>query len=229
MLDSSPPAGAGWSRHRHTGSTACNIVMSTGLMTAVTVSEKPASFALPVSESVNLVENIVIGANDPSTMIPRIRSSNGNRNHAAIAMITLNVSLHPITFASSTRSLRLSGTSNHQTDHRHRAERVRVGERRDQRDDRLRNHDVQEHEHQHQHVDAERDGTEKREECCAPACRAAATIALPISNMMNSGIVHAQNPNSTIHSICMSCLLVANERMIAHGSVRLNTSPCATR
>ena len=38
-------------------------------MTAVTVSEKPASLALPVSESVNFVEKIVTGANAAKTTI----------------------------------------------------------------------------------------------------------------------------------------------------------------
>ena len=42
---------------------------------------------------------------------------------------------------------------------------------------------------------------------------------------MNSGIAQAKKPNSTIHSMRISCLLVANDRIIAHGSVRLNTSP----
>ena len=51
-------------------------VITTRLMMAVTVSEKPASLALPVSESVNLVEKIVIGAKEPSTMISRILMSN---------------------------------------------------------------------------------------------------------------------------------------------------------
>ena len=38
-------------------------------MTAVTVNEKPASLALPVSESVNFVEKIVTGANAAKTTI----------------------------------------------------------------------------------------------------------------------------------------------------------------
>ena len=57
------------------GRSACRAVITTRLMMAVTVSEKPASLALPVSESVNLVEKIVIGAKEPSTMISRILMS----------------------------------------------------------------------------------------------------------------------------------------------------------
>lgn len=74
-------------------------------MTAVTVNEKPASLALPVSESVNFVEKIVTGANAAKTTISRTRSSNGNRNHAANAMRTLNRKRHAMTLPSSERSL----------------------------------------------------------------------------------------------------------------------------
>lgn len=144
-------------------------------------------------------------------------------------MITLNVSLHPITFASSTRSLRLSGTSiikpiiaivQNVFALANGVISVTIGCGVTM----CRNMNTSISMWMSNEMELK-----KREECCAPACRAAVTIALPISNMMSGGIVHAQNPNSTIHSICMSCLLVANERMIAHGSVRLNTSPCATR
>ena len=48
------------------GRSACRAVITTKLMMAVTVSEKPASLALPVSESVNLVEKIVIGRRSPA-------------------------------------------------------------------------------------------------------------------------------------------------------------------
>lgn len=41
--------------------------MNVSPITAVTVNEKPASLALPVSESVNFVEKIVTGANAAST------------------------------------------------------------------------------------------------------------------------------------------------------------------
>ena len=80
-------------------------------MMAVTVNEKPASLALPVNESVNLVEKIVIGAKEPSTMISRILMSNGSRNHAATAIIAPNAIRQAITLPSSTLSLRLSGIS----------------------------------------------------------------------------------------------------------------------
>ena len=43
-------------RALRSGRSACRAVITTRLMMAVTVSEKPASLALPVSESVNLVE-----------------------------------------------------------------------------------------------------------------------------------------------------------------------------
>lgn len=78
---------------------------------AVTVSEKPASLALPVSESVNLVEKIVIGANEPNTMISRILMSNGSRNQAATAIIAPNTMRQTITLPNSTLSLRLFGIS----------------------------------------------------------------------------------------------------------------------
>ena len=58
-----------------------------------------------------MVEKIVIGAKEPSTMISRILMSNGSRNHAATAIIAPNTIRQVITLPSSTLSLRLSGIS----------------------------------------------------------------------------------------------------------------------
>lgn len=54
------------------GRGACRTVTTTRLMIAVAVSEKLTSLALPVSESANPVEKIIIGMKEPSMVILRI-------------------------------------------------------------------------------------------------------------------------------------------------------------
>lgn len=139
-----------------TGRTACRIVMNVSPMMAVTVSEKPASFALPVSESVNFVEKIVTGANAASTTISWTRSSNGRRSHADSAMMMLNRNPPCDDFAQFRTVFVIVGNFHHQADHGHCCERVGVGERRDQCDDPLRYGPAGEHEYQHEHVAVER-------------------------------------------------------------------------
>ena len=125
----------------------CAPVIMTRPMIADTDSEKPASFALPSTSSVNRVENTAIGARQHEPC------ADGEQQAEWQSQADDLQQLHHIVTA--------GGQVHQHADHQHGDERVGVGERLNERGHDGGDLHIGKHEHDHDQVGVERDGAEE--------------------------------------------------------------------